>query len=229
MPLIVIDGTDGSGKATQTALLTAKLRAAGYPVFKISFPQYGQPSAGLIEEYLNGRYGSARQVGPYRASIFYACDRYAAGFKIRRALAADKIVVADRYTTANSAHQGGKITDPQERQKFFAWLEQLEFKIFNLPRPDLNIILHLPAAYAQKLIDKKQHRGYTDKKRDLHEADLRHLQQAEKIYLELADRLPRTKLINCLDSAGKLMSRDKIAGLIFTEVQKKLTLKLWKS
>ncbi len=81
---IVLDGTDGSGKATQTKLLLKKLRGAGHKAELIDFPQYGKKSAGLIEEYLNGRYGKPESVGPYRASIFYACDRYAASFKIRK-------------------------------------------------------------------------------------------------------------------------------------------------
>ena len=104
---IVIDGTDGSGKATQTELLVKRLAQAGYEVVMADFPQYGQKSAGLVEHYLNGKYGTALDVGPYRASIFYAADRYDASFQIRQWLKEGKIVISNRYVTANMAHQGG--------------------------------------------------------------------------------------------------------------------------
>jgi len=216
---IVIDGTDGSGKGTQTDILIQRLADSKYPVFKINFPQYGQPSAGLVENYLNGQYGSAQAVGPYAASIFYACDRYDASFNIRQALLENKIVIADRYVTANMGHQGGKIIDDDDRQEFFAWLEHLEYKIFNIPRPDLNIILHVDAAIAQKLIDQKEPREYAKgQKRDIHEADLEHLRLAEKVYLQLADIMPNTKLIECVQD-GRIMTREIISDLVWQEVQ----------
>ena len=115
---IVIDGTDGSGKATQTQLLVEKLKSLGFDVEIADFPQYGQKSAGLVEEYLNGVYGSAQDVGPYRASILYAVDRYAASFKIKKWLEEGKIVVSNRYVSANMGHQAGKIKDYAERDKF---------------------------------------------------------------------------------------------------------------
>src|ERR1700690_874149 len=183
---IVIDGTDGSGKATQTQLLVDELKLNNYPVEMTDFPQYGTKSAGLIEEYLNGKYG---QVGPEAASIFYAIDRFDASFKIRQWLDSGKIVVSNRYVTANAGHQGGKIADSIDRLKFFRWLDNLEYNIFNIPKPDLNIILHMPAEMAQKLVDKKSSdmRKYANgKKRDLHEADIKHLKNAEKVYLQIA-------------------------------------------
>ncbi len=106
---IVIEGLDGSGKSTQSKLLTQYLRKEGYKVEKIDFPQHGEKSAGLVDEYLNGKYGSSEEVGPYRASVFYACDRYDASFKIRKWLKEGKIVVSDRYVASNVGHQGGKI------------------------------------------------------------------------------------------------------------------------
>lgn len=195
---IVIDGTDGSGKATQTNLLLQELKVNGYPVEMTDFPQYGTKSAGLIEEYLNGKYG---QVGPEAASIFYAIDRFDASFKIRKWLNQGKIIISNRYVTANAGHQGGKIKDDLDRLKFFKWLDNLEYNIFGIPKPDLNIILHMPAEMAQKLVDKKSaiDRKYANgKKRDLHEADLKHLKNAEKVYLEIAKLFPNTKLVECV-------------------------------
>jgi dTMP kinase len=215
---IVIDGTDGSGKATQAEILIKRLEQEGRQVFKISFPQYGKKSAGLIEEYLNGAFGSAEEVGPYRASVFYACDRYDGARAIKQALDEEKIVIADRYTLSNMAHQGGKINEATERQKFFDWLENLEFSIFQIPRPDLNLILHVAPEIGQKLVDNKDERAYLkDGKRDIHEADLNHLKHAERIYVELS-HLEGTKLIECVEN-GEIMTREAIAELVWGEVK----------
>jgi len=223
---IVIDGTDGSGKGTQTDILIQRLQEAKYPVFKIDFPQYGQKSAGLVEDYLNGKYGSAQEVGPYVASIFYAVDRFDASNSIRQALLANKIVVANRYVTSNMGHQGGKIASDENRRDFFAWLENLEFNIFNIPRPDLNLILHVDAAMAQQLVDQKGHRDYVHgEKRDIHEADLNHLRLAEKVYLQLADIMPNAKKIECVKD-GQIMTREAINDLVWQEVMTLINMKL---
>jgi dTMP kinase len=216
--LIVIDGTDGSGKATQTQMLAERLRNADFEVEIADFPQYGKKSAGLVEEYLNGKYGEAKDVGPYRASIFYAIDRYDASFKIREWIDNGKIVISNRYVTANMAHQGGKIAEESERQKYFDWLYNLEYNIFNIPRPDLNVILHVDAAIAQKLVDEKSARDYVGgKKRDIHEADINHLRDAEKIYLEIAQKFDDFCLIECVKN-NEILSRDEINDLIWKKV-----------
>src|SRR3989344_5128598 len=119
----VLEGMDGSGKATQTKLLVEFLKNKGFQVEKIDFPQYTKISAGLIENYLKGVYGSSKEVGPYRASIFYACDRYDLSFKIKQWLREGKIVIADRYIASNIGHQGGKlITDKDKLRKRTAYL-----------------------------------------------------------------------------------------------------------
>lgn len=215
---IVIDGTDGSGKATQTQILVEHLKSAGFEVEMVDFPQYGEKSAGLVEKYLNGEYGEADEVGPYRASIFYACDRYDASFKIKKWLAQGKIVVANRYVTANMGHQGGKITNPLERKNFFTWLYELEFGIFNIPKPDLNIILHVDAAVAQAMVDQKGHRDYVHgAKRDIHEADINHLRRAEQVYLEIANSFSGFSLIECTRD-NQIMSREEIHDLVWQEI-----------
>lgn len=219
---IVIDGTDGSGKATQAELLANRLSAADFEVAIADFPQYGQKSAGLVEEYLNGKYGSAEEVGPYIASILYATDRYDASFKIRKWLNEGKIVISNRYVTANLGHQGGKIDHPLERKHFFDWLYKLEYGLFKIPKPDLNIILHVDAAIAQKLVDNKGERTYVGgKKRDIHEADLNHLKKAEKVYLEIARTFPDFVLIECVRE-GQIMSRREISDLVWREAIKLL-------
>jgi dTMP kinase len=120
--LIVLDGTDGSGKATQLELLKKRLEEEGFEVVTADFPQYNKKSAGLVEEYLSGKYGEAEAVTPYQASIFYAVDRFDARAQLRQWLAEGKIILANRYVSANMGHQGGKIKNALERKAFFNWL-----------------------------------------------------------------------------------------------------------
>lgn len=219
---IVIDGTDGSGKATQTKLLVKRFKKEGLKVKELDFPQYGKKSAALVEEYLNGKYGTAQDVGPYRASIFYACDRYAASFQVKKWLSEGNIVISNRYVTANMGHQGGKIKNRKERKKYFEWLYDLEYNIFSIPKPDINLILHVDAAVAQKLVDSKEKRDYIKNgKRDIHENDLKHLRDAEKVYLEIVQGFPGFQLIECT-KGGSIMSKKGISGLVWNELKKKL-------
>lgn len=222
---IVIDGTDGSGKATQTELLASRLRAVGFAVEIADFPQYNTKSAGLVEEYLSGKYGSPEEVGPYRASIFYAADRYDASFKIRQWLAEGKIVISNRYVTANMGHQGGKIENPLERKNYFEWLDKLEYGLFNLPRPDLNIILYVPAEISQQLALGREKIDWTGKTRDIHQESLGHLKKAEQSYLQIAKTFPNFALIECAHY-GQIMTREEIASMVWREVAKLVDLPL---
>ena len=215
----MIDGTDGSGKATQTEFLAGRLRRSGFDVESADFPQYNTKSAGLVEEYLSGKYGGPEEVGPYRASIFYAADRYDASFKIRRWLRGGKIVIANRYVTANMGHQGGKIDNPLEKKHFFDWLYELEYEIFNIPRPDLNIILHVPAEISQALANGRKKIDWTGKTTDIHQQSLEHLKNAEQTYLEIARSFPDFSLIECAEY-GSIKSRERIADLIWNELAK---------
>jgi len=211
---ILVEGTDGSGKATQAKLLARALRRTGKKVVMVDFPQYGQPSAWLVEQYLNGRFGSAQKLGAYVPSLFYALDRFEASARIRMALKAGKTVIANRYTLSNAAHQGGKISSPKERHKFWYWLFDLEYNLLHLPKPDVTIILHVPPKVSQQLVDKKSARVYTHgKKRDLHEADLHHLKAAERAYLELA-KIYRFKLVECINR-GQLLSPSEIHAKVW--------------
>src|SRR3989339_1139237 len=207
--LIVIDGTDGSGKKTQFDLLKKRLALQKIPFETISFPQYGKKNAGPTEEYLSGKYGTAHEVGPYVSSIFYAVDRYDASHQIRTWLENGIHVLADRYVGSNMGHQGGKITDTNERETFFSWVDDLEFNLFHIPRPDLNIILHVPTSFAIDLIRTRTEQegiknGMT---RDIHEENQKHLEQAEQAYLHLASRFPQYPLMECVKS-GAMLSRD---------------------
>lgn len=215
--LIVLEGTDGSGKGTQFQFLLKRLKKEKIKTATLSFPQYGQKSAGLVEEYLNGKYGGKPElVSPYTASLLYALDRFDASFKIRAWLAAGKTVILDRYVDSNAGHQGGKIRDPRERKKFLRWLYAMEYEVLAVPKPDVVLILHVPAHLNQKLVDQKKSRTYIKKgKRDIHEADLQHLRDAENSYLFLATEYPENHiLIECMDH-DRLMSREEVHEMIW--------------
>ena len=219
---IMIEGTDGSGKGTQTNILVDRLKKENIKVEQISFPQYGEPSAFLVEEYLNGKYGTADQVGPYKASVLYATDRFAASPKIKKWLAKGKVVIANRYVASNMGHQGGKIKDRQKRQEYFDWNYNLEYNILQIPRPDINLILHVTPEISQELVDKKDDREYLKgKKRDIHEDDINHLINAEQAYLEIAQTYPEFSVIECVKNE-KILTIEEIHAIIWKEIKKHL-------
>lgn len=200
---IVIEGVDGSGKATQVKLLTKQLISKGLKVKKIDFPRYGEKSAGPIEEYLAGNYGSANEVGPYRASIFYAVDRYASSFQIKKWLNEGNIVIADRYIASNAGHQGGKIKSKAKRKEYLKWLYHLEYGIFKIPKPNLTIILKVSVDFSYKLSKNKSQKkkavSFLGRKKDIHENDKEHLKNSLDAYIELTREYPRDfKLIDCM-------------------------------
>lgn len=216
---VVIEGTDGSGKGTQFKLLKERLEAEGYDIATFDFPQYDDPSSYFVKEYLNGKYGSADDVGPYTGSLFFALDRYEASKKIKNALEEGKVVLANRFTGSNMAHQGTKFSNQDERKGYFIWLDNLEFSLLKIPRPDINFVLRVPADTAQQLVDKKEARTYTDKKRDIHEADLSHLQKSVEVYDDLCDLFPNDfQRIDCVRS-GELMSIENVQKLVWEKVE----------
>ncbi len=217
---IVIEGTDGSGKTEQVKRLLEKLKKNRRAVMMIDFPRYGNQSAYFVEEYLNGKYGGWEAVGPYQASLFYAMDRFAAKWEVEKALTAEKTVIANRYMSSNMGHQGAKIADPKKRRALYRWLYELEYGILGIPRPDKVIILHVPAKVSYKLILKKKEREYLKgKKRDIHEADIRHFRQAEAAYLELAKMFPKDfQIIECVEN-GSLLPPENIHKKVLHAVE----------
>ncbi|MDP3093415.1 MAG: hypothetical protein Q8N16_01485 [bacterium] len=228
--LIIFDGLDGSGKSTQANLLISHLRKEGYPVAFFDFPQHGERSATLVDDYLNGKYGTALEVGPWRASIFYACDRYDASFKIKRWLAEGKIVVCDRYVGSNIGHQAGQIEDLAERKKIIEWIFDLEYGIFKIPEPDINFILKVTPEIAvelsdsrkikdqQKLFKKQSYLG--EKPRDMLEKDINHQKNALDSYLWSAKIYPGLfTVIECVESE-KLLPPESIHEKIWAEIKK---------
>ena len=214
--LIVFEGTDGSGKSTQFALLKQRLEREGTAFRTIVFPQYQEPSSALIRMYLGGEFGGdPADVNAYVASTFYAVDRYAS---FRKAWGADYqsggLILSDRYTTSNAVHQGAK--EPPERQReFFSWLADLEFVHMELPRPDLVIYLDVPTELTETLMRRREHDSGTHA--DIHEQNLSYLRRCRETGLAAADFFG-WRLIRC-SKVGKLRSIEDIHEEIYTLVK----------
>lgn len=219
---IVIEGSDGSGKTEQVKKLLELLRARGFDWLTVDFPQYDRQSAHFVKRYLKGDYGSVDEVSPEKASIFYALDRFDASPEIRRALGLGMLVVANRYVASNLAHQGAKIKDLAEREKFFKWEHELEYGIFGIPKPDINIVLHVPAETSFELASRRDQGklGYLEHgKKDIHEGNLEYLRKAEAVYLHLVDAFPEDFVIVECAPGGKLLSLDEIHEKIWAIVE----------
>ena len=218
---VALEGTDGTGKKTQTKLLVRRLRKKGYRVRIISFPQYGKPSAWQIEQYLNGFFGKPDSVDPYFSSLLFADDRREAKPQIEQWLQDYDVVLSDRYAASNAGHQGGKIGDPKKRKRFLEWLWKIEFKVNKIPVPDLNIVLYVTPSVSQKNILKKASRSYLKKgsRRDGHERDLAHLKRAAASYRWLVEQNPKHfRLTNCMKGT-RLASPEEIHEKIWQLVR----------
>lgn len=172
--LIVIEGTDGSGKSTQFARLTQRLTEEGHTFQKLVFPQYAKESSALIRMYLNGQFGDKpSDVNAYAASAFYAVDRYASYKKVwGQWYENGGLVLSDRYTTSNAVHQASKVSR-EERGEYLGWLYEFEHDKLGLPRPDLTIYLDVPTEYTEKLMRTRE--ASTGTTADIHEKDLAYL------------------------------------------------------
>lgn len=172
--LIVIEGTDGSGKSTQFSLLTQRMEQEGRPFQRLVFPQYSEPSSALIRMYLGGEFGAhPSDVNAYAASAFYSVDRYASYKKVwQNWYEGGGLVLCDRYTTSNAVHQTAKM--PQEQQEeFLHWLYDFEYGKLGLPQPDLVIYLDMPTDFTQQLMRRREQD--TNTHADIHEQDAAYL------------------------------------------------------
>ncbi len=209
--LVAIEGIDGSGKGTQSALLCEHLRGRGKSVTLLSFPRYEQTRFGAaIGEFLNGRFGGLDSVHPQLASLLFAGDRFESKDVILKAAHDHDVVVFDRYVASNIAHQAAKLDDP-DRSELTRWIESIEYDVYKLPRPDVTVLLDLPAGAAQQLIATKAARSYTDKAADLQEADADYLERVRQVYLSLAAQNPHWNRIDCM-ADNAIRSPENIAG-----------------
>lgn len=198
--IILIEGTDCSGKETQSSLLLERLVKEGIPCEKMSFPRYNTPTGRIIGQCYLGKkglgegdvawFGDADNLNPKAACLYYAADRLLASDEIRNIINSGANLILDRYVESNIAHQGGKEKDIKKREGLIKFVEELEYNLMNLPKPDTVIFLYMPYQVSMEL--KKQH----NEEADLHESNINHLKNAEETYLMLA-RIRKWKNIEC--------------------------------
>ena len=220
--LFVIDGTDGSGKQTQFTKLQERLTKNNINFKTVSFPNYESPSSSLVKMYLSGEFGTnAQEISPYIASTFYAADRYATFKKdYEEYYNNGGIILADRYTTSNMVHQAGKIKDDKEREDFLNWLWDFEFNLYGLPVPTKVIFLNMPTEYAQKLMKNRANKITHEEKKDIHESNKTHLQDAYNEACKLVKKYNWCE-IKCVKE-DKIRTIEDIHEEVFNNVKKYL-------
>lgn len=208
--LIVIEGSDGSGKETQSKLLAEYLINEGHNVLRITFPDYESDSSALVKSYLRGDFGEkADDVNVYAASTFYAVDRFAS-FKQKWGKFYEEggIIIADRYTTSNMIHQTAKLNSFVEKENFLTWLWDLEFNLYNLPEPDQVIFLDVPPNVSERLRRSRANKITNKEEKDIHEKDLEYMKRSYNTSLYIADRFD-WDVIACTEDS-KMESIDEI-------------------
>jgi len=219
--LIVIDGIDGAGKATQTKILIKRLRKLKHKTATLDFPQYYNNFFGkMTGRFLNGEFGDAPSTNPYLASVLYAADRWETKTKIEKWLKEGRVVILDRYSSSNQIHQGGKILDPKKRKGFLDWLEEMEFNVFKIPKPDLIIFLNVPYKISKKLLTKKVSRNYIKSAKNDKVEKSRIYQESSYLQsLNLVKKYNNWIEINCVKN-NELLSPEKISTLVWTKLEK---------
>ncbi len=222
--LIVIDGTDGSGKATQVELLRARLVKEGYKVKTVDFPEYYKNFFGeFIGHCLAEQYYNWVNIHPKIASVIYAADRFESKEQIDKWLKQGNVVLANRYVSSNQIHQGGKITDSKKRKDFLKWLDKMEFEVFKIPRPDVVFYLEVPIKVTQHLVEirnkTEKARAYLKGKKDLVENDLVYLEKSRKSALKLIKELNNFIKISCVKGMN-MRERGDIHEDVYKEAKK---------
>ena len=226
--LIVIEGTDCSGKETQSKLLMEKLKKDGVKVAEISFPMYDTPTGQIVGACLLGKPNMCKEllqtehsffpegggnVDSLAALAYYAADRRYNLPIINKYLNEGYTLIIDRYVTSNMAHRGGMILDQEERLKMYKKIDTLEYEIMELPRPDKTILLYMPFEYACLLKKKREELP------DEAESNEEYLRLGEKAYLELAD-IYNYDVINCVKD-NKIRTIEEINENVYKLVRKK--------
>jgi len=212
--LIVIEGTDGSGKTTQTEALLNRFKKEGIDSVSIRFPQYEKNLfGGLIREALDGKHGDFIGLDPKIASVLYACDRYETRKKIENWLGEGKIVVADRYVSSNQIHQGGKIKDEKKRKQFLDWLNAMEYDTLGVVKPDAVLYLDVPHEVSIGLIADRE--GVKDEA----DSDFEYLKNSKEAGMYMLSKDMFWYRINCMKK-NKLLSIEDIHDLVWEKVDK---------
>ena len=206
--IFVIEGADASGKATQSKLLKERLEKEGFSVQLFSFPRYETETGKQVKKYLSGEFGSLDEVRPEFAAVLYSADKFAAAREIKEALAKGKMVICDRYTASNAAHQGARTADEAKRKEFVQWIQETES---GLPKPAATVYLDVPVAVSQKLMESRA------REKDLHESDAEYLERVRSIYLELCKQENWIR-IDCV-KGGKILPREEIHKAVWSRMQ----------
>lgn len=210
--ILVIDGADGSGKATQTRLLYERLRQEGMRVEMLDFPRYEENMFGtLIRECLDGKHGDFMNISPKIASALYAADRFESRGRIQAWLDDGVVVLLDRYVSANMMHQGAKITDTTERDAFLSWLDTMEYEVFKLPRPHAIIYLEVPYKVRKRLVSQDTARSSMD----IAEQDDMHQMATEACAKCITESNNAWYTVSCV-SDDVLRSKDAIHEDVYT-------------
>jgi len=212
--LIVVDGTDGSGKTTQVKLLFNYLKQQNVPVETMDFPRYENVYGKIVKAILTSQWG--QRLSPYLVALPFAMDRRAARGKILEWLKIGKVIIVDRYVTSSVAHQGAKL-EGKKREKLMKWIENLEYGFNQLVKEDLVIFLSLPFQASQKLIKQRlKNKG----KRDLVDVDVEYQRKVAGVYNQMAKKNKHWRAIKCVDVKGKLLSRQTIHKKVVKTLQK---------
>lgn len=209
---IVIEGTDGSGKATQTKLLLEYLEKNGKKTYTFDFPRYEENSfGGLAGRALKGEFGVFKEMSPYFAVLPYMIDQYLASRSIENSRNG-AYVVCNRYVTTNFAYRAAQIHNPVKRKEYRAWLYKAAFEDLGMSKPDLVIVLFVPPKISQKLILQKEKRAYLkgNQKKDQFERDVAYQEEVAKCYKQMVKEKPEWKMVNCVDEKGNLKSVEEI-------------------
>lgn len=217
--LIVIDGGDNVGKATQADLLMRRLVSDGISVGKMDFPRYNQNTFGhLLKEGLNGEHGDFMALDPKIAATLYAADRFESKKELMEWVEEERIIIFDRYVSANMLHQGAKIEDADKRGEFLSWLDHVEYEIFGMPRPDLTIYLEVPPEKSEKLLEYVV--GIGAKVADVAESDRDHQEKVAACAAYLSASQDRWVTVKCIGEGGELRTREEIHGEVYEIVKK---------
>jgi dTMP kinase len=214
--LIVIEGLDGSGKSTQTALIKEKIENSGKTIKQIKLPDYESESSALVRMYLGGEFGSdPSDVNTYATSLFYTVDRFANFTKVwKDDYLNGTVILADRYTTSNAVHQMVKL--PKDKwDEYLLWLEDIEYNKVKIPKPDIVIFLDMPVDVSQRLMTERY--SGDENKKDVHEANVAYLNACHESALYAADKLGWI-VVKCANGENP-RSIEEINNDIFKEIK----------
>ena len=216
--LLAIEGIDGAGKGTLCQALLIQAKKRGIRSASLSFPRYGETQfSDLVARYLRGEMGIKDQVPVRYAALLYGGDRFESRDVLLALIADNDLVILDRYIYSNVAYNVAKLP-PAEQVELIAWIEELEFGMFELPRPDLTLLLATSTELADRLVGKKDKRSYTEQTRDIHEADRDYLSRVSEVYGKLAETGGDGWLtINPLDDLGVLQRPEDIAMMAWQQ------------